>query len=160
MAGRNDEAVKVLTSKSSSTTSPVRGIQTDEGNAMLVNDVGRRTFAAKSHPALSVSTTSRNLLVLIKSAIAAIDTAAARADWGMTSNSDLPDDVEAKRGFLFKSASTNTGIIYVGTDNVVTGGTYGMPLAAGESMFVEITQSSSFNLVASAGTQTIHFLAI
>lgn len=160
MAGRNDEAVKVLTSKSSSTTSPVRGIQTDEGNAMLVNDVGRRTFAAKSHPALTVTTTTRDLLNLIKTAIAAIDTNEARADWGMTSNNDLPDDVEAKRGFLFKSASTNAGIIYIGTGSVVTGGTYGMPLAAGESMFVEVTQSSSFNLVSSAGNQIVHFLAI
>lgn len=156
MAGNtpSPSTTHVTTGKGSSRTKPVAGVATQEGQAMLVNDVGREGFAAPSHPKLTVGTTATNMLKLIQSAIGAADTG-----WGMTDGNDVPNDVVAKRGFLFKAASGNSGEIYIGTSSV-SSSTYGMPLAAGESLFVEVTKASSFYMDASAASQELHFLAI
>jgi hypothetical protein len=80
----------------------------------------------------------------------------------MTDNSDMPNDFSAKRGFLFKADATNSGTIFVGTTHVDADGTgviSGMPLAASESLFVEVTRASTFNFNATAASQKLYFLA-
>jgi hypothetical protein len=149
------DATHVVSGKGSSAKKAVSGTNTDEGYAMLVNDVGRKTFALPSHPTLSITTGAENLLSAVKSALAG-----ANANWGMTDANDIPDDLYAKRGFLFKTPDTNTGSVYIGTSAVNAAGDYGIPLGAGESMFIEVTQASTFYLVSSTGTQSVHFLAI
>ena len=156
MADPRDSSIKVISGKGSNAPKPVAGINTAEGQAILVNDIGREGFAAPSHPMLTVGTSATNLLQLIKSAIGGADTG-----WGMATGTDVPNDIIAKRGFLFKAGSSNSGEIYIGTSSVSAASTfYGMPLAAGESLFVEVTRASSFHMDATASSQTLHFLAI
>lgn len=156
MAGNSNDSVKVVASKGSNATKPVSGVSTDEGQAMLISDVGRLGFAFPSHPRLTVTNTTANMLQLIKTAIAGANTG-----WGMSAAGDVPDDLYAKRGFLFKAGSANADTVYIGTSAIVSGGTFGIPLEAGESLFIEITQASSIHLVASSsGTNYIHLLAI
>lgn len=161
MAGNSPSpsTTHVTTGKGSARTKPVAGVATEEGQAMLVNDVGREGFAAPSHPRVAVTTTATNFLQLIKTAIGG-----ANAGWGMTGSGDVPDDIIAKRGFLFKADSGNSGEVFIGTSAVTAAvqptQSYGMPLAAGESLFVEVTKASSFYMDATTGTQYLHFLAI
>jgi hypothetical protein len=163
MAGDSNGSIKVVTGKGSTNTKPVSGIGTDEGQVMLVNDVGRAGFAAPHFPMLTITTATVNLLGAINAAITATNTDAARARWGMTDNNDVPNDFSAKRGFLFKADSTNAGVVFVGTSLVDADGSNvisGMPLSAGESLFVEVTRASSFNFNATASGQKLYFLAI
>ena len=118
MAGNSGDSIKVVTGKGSTSIKPVSGVGTDEGQVMLVNDVGRAEFAAPHFPLLTINASTINLLNAIKDAIAVTDTNAARARWGMTDNSDIPNDFSAKRGFLFKADATNSGTIFVGTTHV------------------------------------------
>lgn len=156
MAGDSNEGIKVVTGKGSTSTKPVSGIETAEGQVMLVNDVGREGFAAPSHPTITVTSTATPFLQLIKTAIGGANTG-----WGMSASTDVPTDIVAKRGFLFKADSANTTTIFIGTSAVsAAGSTFGMPLAAGESLFVEVTRASSFYMDADSGTPTLHFLAI
>jgi hypothetical protein len=159
MAGNlpSPSTTHVVTGKGSSTAKSVSGVNTEEGHAMLVNDVGRKNFALPSHPKVSASTAAQNLLQLVKAAINAADTG-----WGMSANTDVADDLYAKRGFLFKAGSTNDAVIYIGTSSVNNSGDYGIPLAAGESLFIEVTQASTFWLCGASGGTTLdmHFLAI
>jgi len=158
MAGNSPSpsTTHVTTGKGSARTKPVAGVATEEGQAMLVNDVGREGFAAPSHPRVTVGTTAANFLQLIKTAIGG-----ANAGWGMTGSGDVPNDIIAKRGFLFKAGSGNSGEIYIGTSSVSAASSfYGMPLAAGESLFVEVTKASSFYMDATTSNQYLHFLAI
>ena len=79
----------------------------------------------------------------------------------MTAANDVPNDIIAKRGFLFKAGSGNSREIYIGTSSVSAASSFfGMPLAAGESLFVEVTRASSFHMDATASSQSLHFLAI
>ena len=163
MAGNSSDGIKVVTGKGSTNTKPVSGVGTHEGQVMLVNDVGRAEFAAPQFPLLTINASTLNLLAAIRNAIEITDTNAARARWGMTDNSDMPNDFSAKRGFLFKADATNSGTIFVGTTHVDADGTNvisGMPLAASESLFVEVTRASSFYMDATASGQKLHFLAI
>tara|TARA_B100000287_G_scaffold238029_2_gene223922 strand:+ start:3318 stop:3788 length:471 start_codon:yes stop_codon:yes gene_type:complete len=156
MADPRDSSIKVVAGKGSNTAKPVSGITTVEGQAILVNDVGREGFAAPSHPRLTVGTTATNMLQLIKTSIGGANTG-----WGMTGANDVPNDIIAKRGFLFKAGSGNSGEIYIGTSAVSAASSFfGMPLAAGESLFVEVTRASSFYMDATASSQLLHFLAI
>ena len=163
MAGNSNEGIKVVTGKGSTNTKPVSGVGTDEGQVMLVNDVGRAGFSAIHHPMLTISTSTVSLLGAIGAAITATNTDAARARWGMTDNADIPNDFSAKRGFLFKADSTNgAGVVFVGTSLVDADGSNvisGMPLSAGETLFVEITRASSFHFNATASCK-LYFLAI
>lgn len=156
MAGDSNEGIKVVTGKGSTSTKPVSGVETTEGQVMLVNDVGREGFAAPSHPSVTVTGTATPFLQLIKTAINGANTG-----WGMSAGTDVPTDIVAKRGFLFKSDSANDGTIFIGTSAVSAGGsTFGMPLAAGESLFVEVTRASSFYMDATDSSEKLHFLAI
>ncbi len=162
MAGNSSDGIKVVTGKGSTNTKPVSGVRTHEGQVMLVNDVGRAEFAAPQFPLLTINQTTLNLLAAIRNAIATTDTDAARGRWGMTDNNDMPNDFSAKRGFLFKADATNSGTIFVGTTHVNADGSNvisGMPLAASESLFVEVTRASTFNFNATASSQKLYFLA-
>ena len=156
MAGNSNDGIKVVVGKGSTNTKPVSGVSTEEGQVMLVNDVGREGFSAPSHPMITVGTTATNFLHLIKTAIGG-----ANAAWGMSASGDIPTDIVAKRGFLFKADSANAGTIFIGTSSVSAASSFfGMPLAASESLFVEVTRASSFYMDATASSQKLHFLAI
>jgi len=162
MAGNSSDGIKVVTGKGSTNTKPVSGVRTHEGQVMLVNDVGRAEFAAPQFPLLTIGATTLNLLAAIRNAIEITNTDAARGRWGMTDNNDMPNDFSAKRGFLFKADATNSGTIFVGTTHVNADGSNvisGMPLAASESLFVEVTRASTFNFNATASSQKLYFLA-
>lgn len=163
MAGNSNDGIKVVTGKGSTNTKPVSGVGTDEGQVMLVNDVGRSSFAAPHFPLLTIGTSTVNLLGAIQAAITATNTDEARARWGMTDNNDIPNDFSAKRGFLFKADASNAGTIFVGTSLVDADGSNvisGMPLSASESLFVEVTRASTFHFNAGASSQKLYFLAI
>jgi len=156
MAGNSNDGIKVVTGKGSTNTKPVSGVSTQEGQVMLVNDVGRERFSAPSHPMITVGTTATNFLHLIKTAIGGANSA-----WGMAAAADIPTDIVAKRGFLFKADAANAGTIFIGTSSVSAASSFfGMPLAASESLFVEITRASSFYMDATASSQKLYFLAI
>jgi len=163
MAGNSNDGIKVVTGKGSTNTKPVSGVGTDEGQVMLVNDVGRAEFAAPHFPLLTIGTSTLNLLAAIQAAIATTNTDAARARWGMTDNSDVPNDFSAKRGFLFKADAENAKPIFIGTSLVDADGSNvisGMPLSASESLFVEVTRASTFHFNAGAADMKLYFLAI
>lgn len=172
MAGNSNDGIKVVTGKGSTNTKPVSGVGTDEGQVMLVNDVGRSSFAAPHFPVLSISQSTLNLLSAIQLAVNtavtagtgyASDASIARARWGMTDAADVPNDFSAKRGFLFKADAGNSKPIFVGTSLVDADGTNvisGMPLSASESLFVEVTRASTFHFNAGANDQKLYFLAI
>ena len=97
-----------------------------------------------------------NFVQLSKTAIGGADAA-----WGMAAAADIPTDIVAKRGFLFKADAANAGTIFIGTSSVSAASSFfGMPLAASESLFVEVTRASSFYMDATASSQKLHFLAI
>jgi len=69
----------------------------------------------------------------------------------------------AKRGVVVKAASTNTGIIYVGNSDVTDGDTAatdGIPLAAGESLEIEVSNPNTIYVIASVVNQKVFWLAI
>lgn len=136
--GKSTPYVRVPSSGSKDAA--VEGVENDEGVGMLVSDVGRASLSAQSFPILSVTTTATPLNLL---------------------NTNQAD-VAAKRGFLFKADATNTGTIFFGGTSVNAGaGTEnGIPLSAGESMFIEITRLSALWVDASTGTQKLNWLAI
>ena len=118
------------------------GHERDEGVALLVTDTGRADFSATTHPQLTVGTTAVSL---------------------NTVHSDNRE-VSAKRGFLLKASTANSGSIFVGTSTVTVSsgsppsGGIGIPLLAGESMFIEITTASNIYLRGSASNQVLYWL--
>ena len=114
------------------------------GTALLTTDCGNRTFAdtqAGGCPALSVTSTSKTLAQL---------------------NANKTD-VIARRGIQLRADSANTKDIVVGPTGAVASATpanvNGMPLPAGTSIFLEVTQLSSIHAVTESGTQILHWLA-
>ena len=66
-------------------------------------------------------------------------------------------------GFTIKAPAANTGTVYFGYANTVTGGTSttfdGMPLAAGESYYIPRAAADDVNdiwAIGSTGTQKLH----
>tara|TARA_B100001564_G_C20314481_1_gene522780 strand:+ start:122 stop:571 length:450 start_codon:yes stop_codon:yes gene_type:complete len=114
------------------------------GTALLTTDCGSRTFAdmhGGACPALSVTSTAKNLAQLNTNKV----------------------DVIARRGIQLRADSANSKDIVVGPVGVVAHATpanvVGMPLPAGTSIFLEVTQLSSIHAVAESGTQILHWLA-
>ncbi len=136
--GKSTPYVRVPSSGSKDAA--VEGVENDEGVGMLVSDVGRATLPIQSFPVLSVTTTANPANLLNTSQA----------------------DVSAKRGFLFKADASNTGTVFFGGSsvNAAGGSENGIPLSAGESMFIEITRLSALWVDASTGTQKIYWLAI
>ena len=64
--------------------------------------------------------------------------------------------VISKRGFLLKADSSNSGTIHIGTTNVST--TNGMVLEAGDSIFIDITNSDNIYLIGSGAGQGIFWM--
>ena len=74
----------------------------------------------------------------------------------------LGETVFLKRGVLIKAASTNTGVVYIGHTNVTANSadlTDGMPVAAGESVTIEIDEPSKLYVIASAAGQKVYWVA-
>ena len=156
----SNTALHVSVNKGSSLTKQVKGVEQDEGVAALVSDTGRANFSADLHPQLTIGTTATGLLELIRVAAGSL-TAAQRTALGMTSTADLPDAIIAKRGIIFKADPTNTGTIYLGTTHVsATSPIVGFPLAAGDSLFIEITDANNISFDATAAGQIFSWLAI
>lgn len=114
------------------------------GTALLTTDCGNRTFADTQGggcPALSVTSTSKTLAQL---------------------NANKTD-VIARRGIQLRADSANTKDIVVGPTGATASATpanvNGIPLPAGTSIFLEVTQLSSIHAVTESGTQILHWLA-
>ncbi len=164
-SGVNANAPHVKLRQGGNIQKPLGGVQQDEGVALLVSDTGRENFTAPVQVKLHVGTTATSMLQLIKAGMAN-GSAAQRTSMGMADASDVPSDIVAKRGFLFKADIANGGTVFIGGSEVAYGavgaGNFasGMPLGAGDAMFIEVTRASSIFLDASAADQTIYWLAL
>ena len=145
MSGQNqpDYAVSVVpVSDRLRDKRPVTGVTVEESEvAMRVTDCGSRTFSVPSFSALQVTTTATSLANL---------------------NANKAD-VVARRGFQFMASADNTAAIVIGGKSVVANATdssiNGMPLAAGSSLFIEVTHLSEIYADSVSGTQVLHWLA-
>lgn len=120
----------------------VSGVTVGENEvAMQVSDHGAPKLASLSFNALTVGTTAVNLATLTTNKV----------------------DVRAKRGIQFKAAAGNSGTIVLGGSSVAYNGTAaninGMPLAAGDTLFLEVTRLSAIFADASASSQVLHWIA-
>lgn len=109
--------------------------------AMRVTDCGRTALPTQSFKTLPITTTAGTLASF------------------NTDNNDLT----CTRGIQLKASTTNTAIISVGGSGVVASATIaninGIPLASGDTIFLEITHLSSLYAVAASGTQYLHWIA-
>lgn len=109
--------------------------------AMRVTDCGRSALPAQSFKALPITTTAGTL-------------ASFNAD---------KNDLTCTRGIQLKAGTGNTATIVIGGSDVVASATpaniNGMPLAAGDSIFLEITHLSSLYAASASGTQYLHWIA-
>lgn len=109
--------------------------------AMRVTDCGRSALPTQSFKALPVTTTAGTLASF---------------------NTDK-DDLVCTRGIQLKASTGNSAIISIGGSDVVASATVaninGIPLAAGDTIFLEITHLSSLYAVAASGTQYLHWIA-
>lgn len=146
MAGRSDPElstpfVKVVDKGNQS--DPVDGVRVEGTHtALMTTDCGSIGFAGGiPFKALSVTSTERNLAYL-------------------NANNQ---DVTARRGIQLRADSANTKDIVIGPKGVIASATpaniYGMPLTAGSSIFIEVTQLSQIYAIAESGTQILHWLA-
>ena len=106
--------------------------------ALLVSDCGRQRLPTQSFGAITVGTTAGALSKL------------------------LGTEVTVSRGFQFKAASGNSGTIVIGGSSVAYNASAasinGMPLEAGNTIFLEVTQWSSLYADASASSQVLHWI--
>ena len=120
----------------------VNGVSVGETEvALAVSDHGAADLASTSFNALSVGTTATNLAKLTTNKV----------------------DVRAKRGIQFKAASGNSGTIVLGGSSVSYNATAssinGIPLEAGDTIFLEVTRLSAIFADASASGQVLHWIA-
>jgi hypothetical protein len=70
----------------------------------------------------------------------------------------------AKAGVQIRAALANTDAVWVGVYNTVTSGsndsTDGFPLLAGESILIKHRRPHEIYIIASSGTQKVHFLIV
>lgn len=69
----------------------------------------------------------------------------------------------ANRGVLITSDPANTGVVYIGNSDVTAGtadATDGIPLNAGEGVFIEINNANKLYAIASAVNQKVFFLVV
>lgn len=106
--------------------------------ALMVTDCGRQHLPTQSFGAITVGTTAGALSKL------------------------LGTDVTVSRGFQFKAAAGNSGTIVIGGSsvsyNASAASINGMPLVAGDTIFLEVTQLSSIYADASASSQVLHWI--
>lgn len=120
----------------------VNGVSVSETEvALTVSDHGTADLATTSFNALSVGTTATNLAKLTTNKV----------------------DVRCRRGIQFKSAIGNTGTIVLGGSSVSYNATAssinGIPLEAGDTIFLEVTRLSAIFADASASGQVLHWIA-
>jgi hypothetical protein len=108
--------------------------------AMRVTDCGRTALPTQSFKALEVGTTAGTLASF---------------------NTDK-NDLVCTRGIQLKASTSNSAIISIGGSDVVASATpdniNGIPLAAGDSIFLEVIHLSSIYAVAASGTQYLHWI--
>lgn len=151
---------KVPTSKGSTLTKHLGGVDQEEGIALLVSDTGRVKFSSPLHPQLTIGTTAKSLDGFISAEYANLS-AAQRTLFGIAAADEVPVPIIAKRGFILKADPANSNTIYVGTSHVsATALKVGFPLAAGDSLFIEITESKNIWFDADAVGQELYWLAI
>ena len=145
MSGASDpdpSATFVRVSDAGNQKKIVSGVTVEDTEvAMRVTDCGRSALPAQSFKALPITTTAGTLASF------------------NTNKSDLT----CTRGIQLKASTGNTAIITVGGSDVVASATVaninGIPLAAGDTIFLEITHLSSLYAVAASGTQYLHWIA-
>ena len=151
-----DDGMKVRVPGFGTAPVPVTGImESFSGNAkMKVFDTGVEDWApvrddTTTGPvaffSLTVNTDTRNL-----------DDMLSDASTSGTTNDILP--VVAQRSFCLKADPANGAVIRIG--NSATTGSNGFPLAAGESITLEIIRGSEIYAASASGTLTLHWLAI
>ena len=67
------------------------------------------------------------------------------------------------KGVLVRAPSTNTGNVYVGKSDVTAGtaaATDGMPLEAGDAIFIEIDNPNKLYVIATVAAQKIFWLGV
>ena len=72
-------------------------------------------------------------------------------------------DLPVQKGVQLKADATNAGIIYVGKSNVTAASadvTDGMPLAAGEGIFIPVKDITKIYMIASQAAQEIYWMAV
>lgn len=121
---------------------PVSGTTLDGVEvAMKVIDCGLEELPTQSFNSLTVGTTATNLASLTTNKV----------------------DVRCSRGIQFKAASGNSGTIVIGGSSVAYNGTAaninGLPLEAGDTIFLEVTRLSAIFADASASSQVLHWIA-
>jgi len=141
-AGTIDTMSVVQVSDRLNSVKPMTGVSVEETEvALRVSDCGRATLAAESFGALSIGTTAGSLASFNTNKV----------------------DIICPRGIQLKAASGNSGTIVIGGSSVSYNATAaninGLPLAAGESIFLEVTQLSSIYADASASSQVLHWIA-
>lgn len=145
MSGASDpdpSAVFVRVTDAGNQKKVVSGVTVQDSEvAMRVSDHGSDELASQSFNSLTVGTTATNLAKLTTNKV----------------------DVRTKRGIQFKAASGNSGTIVIGGSSVAYNGTAaninGMPLAAGDTIFLEVTRLSAIFADASASSQVLHWIA-
>lgn len=68
-----------------------------------------------------------------------------------------------KRGVLLRAPLANTGTLYIGNSDVTasgTPGTDGVPLEAGESIFIPVNNPNLLYAIASANNQAVYWMAV
>lgn len=145
MSGTSDpdpSAVFVRVTDAGNQKKVVSGVTVENSEvAMRVSDHGSDELASQSFGAITVGTTATVLSSLTTNKV----------------------DVRCKRGIQFKAASGNSGTIVLGGSSVAydasAGSINGMPLGAGDTIFLEVTRLSAIYADASASGQVLHWIA-
>jgi len=69
----------------------------------------------------------------------------------------------AKVGVLFRADADNSGVIYIGNSDVTAGttaATDGLPLSAGDAVFLQINNANIPYAIGSAVNQKIYFMVV
>lgn len=82
-----------------------------------------------------------------------------KASIGATALQMSTDATRLKRGIVVKALSTNAGIVYVGFSSSLTTSN-GFPLAANESITLEVDSASRIWVIASTTSQEVRFLGV
>lgn len=76
-----------------------------------------------------------------------------------TASQLLSSSVKLNSGVHIKSLSTNSDVVYIGSNALLSAGTDGYPLEPGESIFIEINNLTNLYVKATSGTQVINYVA-
>ena len=163
-AGMEDSVLHVQTDLSGRTPLPVQGIaDSDSHRAKLsVCDSGIETF-----PDTRATDDGATRIGFLRLSLGAVRTQSldewltdAATAAGTLASFDESVSIVAKRSFLLKADSTNTGTVFVGDQATDGASNVGFPLSAGESLTLEITRGSNIFLEPSAATQLLHWIAV